>query len=891
MSPDNECRKTPLYQWHKENGGQMVDFAGWDMPVQYASGVIKEHLATRKYGGMFDVSHMGRFRIKGDDKIPFLQKALTGNAQALQPWEAHYTIISDDQGYALDDAFLYRFDQEDYLLVVNASNSEKDWEHLIKIAENFDNVTLENHTETLSLMALQGPVAKDLIIRVAGNGSLPEPNQNSLSQMELCGVPCLISRTGYTGEPNSFEIFAPADQCVFLWESLFAAGKELNVVQVGLGARDTLRLEAGMPLYGHELGVGPDEKQIPIFAIPLATVAVSLSPLKGDFVGKEALTRQRKAHENQRQGLFEKETPLPKRIKCLALTDKGVARQGAEVFMDGQKVGDITSGTSVPLWQFKGEGVDMTPTEDTGKRSIVLGLLDAHIQPGETVQIQVRKRTLNAMVVKSHGRSDAPPYFHPLLEGYEIPKIDAETIKAQGMSRLKRVLSKSWDNHQWRQTQCINLIPSEMTPSALTRLVQVSDPVGRYAEHKELAAAYEQEVFYYQGCDFIAWVEEALAHEMAQFMGCPLVECRSVSGQMANMTAFSAMVQWRNRGNLKQEPGRIACAVTNHIGRGGHLSAQPMGALRDYIAKNPVTEKFSVLNFPVLRDNPYQMDLNALEELLSNIDPELMVFGKSMVLHTEPIAQVKALLDSMNKRPVLMYDMAHVLGLIGPHFQEPFKEGADLVTGSTHKTFFGSQRGVVGCAFDQENTPEHELWQAIRKRAFPGMVSSHHLGSMLGLLIAAIEMNTFKDDYQRQVIANAKAFARALKKEGLDVQGDAAIDFTQTHQVIVGVGYAKGVAAAQALEKSNIICNYQAIPSDEGFTASSGIRLGVSEMTRFGMKAGDFEPLARIMADVIRNKVDASGDVAQLRSQFLEMQYCFNGNEILDLKENFLKSF
>lgn len=891
MSPDNKCRKTPLYQWHKDNGGQMVDFAGWDMPVQYDSGVIKEHLATRKYGGMFDVSHMGRFRIKGKDKIAFLQRALTGNAQALQPREAHYTIISDENGYALDDAFLYRFDKEDYLLVVNASNSEKDWKHLIKIADKFDDVTLENHTESLSLMAIQGPMAKELITRVARKSPLPEPNQNSLSQMDLCGVSCLVSRTGYTGEPNSFEIFAPADQFVFLWESIFSQGQALNIVQVGLGARDTLRLEAGMPLYGHELGLGPDEKKIPIFAIPLATVAVSLSPLKKNFVGKEALTRQWTAHENQRQGIFEKETPLPRRIKCLALMDKGVARQGAEVFMDEQKVGDITSGTSVPFWQFKGHGVEMTPTDKTGKRSIVLGLLDAHIQVGQTVQIKVRKRTLNAMVVKAHGRSDAPPYFHPILEGYEIPASHDNNSMTQGISRFKRVLAKSWENHQWRQTKCINLIPSEMTPSPWTRLVQVSDPVGRYAEHKELAAAYEQEVFYYQGCDFIAWVEEALAHEMSRFMGCPLVECRSVSGQMANMTAFSAMVQWRNRGNLKREPGRIACAVTNHIGRGGHLSAQPMGALRDYIAKNPVTEKFNVFNFPVLQDNPYQMDLNALEALLADIDPELMVFGKSMVLHTEPVAQVKSLLESMNKRPILMYDMAHVLGLIGPHFQEPFKEGADLVTGSTHKTFFGSQRGVVGCAFDGENTPEHELWQTIRKRAFPGMVSNHHLGSLLGLLVAAMEMNTFKDEYQRQVIANAKAFARALKKTGLDVQGDAAMDFTQTHQVIVGVGYGKGIEAAKALEKNHIICNYQAIPSDEGFTVSSGIRLGVSEMTRFGMKETDFEALACIMADVIQKGVDASGDVEQFRSRFLDMAYCFNDNEILDLKENFLGSF
>lgn len=889
MTQDNVCRRTPLYKWHAENKGQIVDFAGWEMPVQYKTGVIKEHLATRKYGGLFDVSHMGRFRVKGKNNIVFLQKALTGNAQALHPWEAHYTMISDENGYALDDAFLYRFDQDDYLLVVNAGNAAKDWAHLKMVADTFEGVTLEDHTESVSLIALQGPVARDLLAKVSGEGDFPEPSQNCLSRLELGGVWCLVSRTGYTGEPNSFEIFVPADHLVTLWQTLLEVGGPMGVVPVGLGARDTLRLEAGMPLYGHELGTGPDGNEIPIFAVPLATVAVSLSPLKGDFIGRDALTRQWHTLEEQRHAAFVPNSPLPRRIKCLALTDKGVARQGAEVFMDGQKVGDVTSGTSVPFWKVEGEGIQVLPTGETGKRSIVLALIDAQVQPGETVQIQVRKRTLNAVVVKSHGRSDAPPYFRPLLQGFEVPEPVAE--KNRGLSRVRTVLEKSLSNHQWRQTRCINLIPSEMTPSALTRLTQVSDPVCRYAEHKDLAAAYDQEVYYYQGCDFIAWVEDALNREMCRYLGCPLVESRPVTGQMANMTVFSAMVQWRNRANLKREPGRISCAVTNHIGRGGHLSAQPMGALRDYIAKNPMTEKFSVFNFPVKRDNPYEMDLEALEVLLADIDPELLVFGKSMVLHKEPVAKVRQMLDALGKRPILMYDMAHVLGLIGPHFQTPFQEGADLVTGSTHKTFFGAQRGVIGCSLDQEHTPEHELWLAIRKRAFPGMVSNHHLGTLLGQLVSAIEMNTFKDDYQKQVVANAKAFARALKKEGLDVQGDPAIDYTETHQVVVGVGYARGIEAAQDLEKSNIICNYQAIPSDEGFTASSGIRLGVSEMTRFGMTESDFEPLAALMADVIRNRSDVSEDVEKLRSRFLDMHYCFDAAEILALKEQFLNTF
>ncbi|MCF8104898.1 MAG: glycine cleavage system aminomethyltransferase GcvT [Desulfohalobiaceae bacterium] len=885
---NTQLKRTPLFDWHLAHDGQMVDFAGWEMPVQYPSGVIQEHLGTRKSGGLFDVSHMGRFRIKGPDKLDFLQKALTNNALALKPWEAQYTILANEQGGALDDAFLYRFDQQDYLLVVNASNRDKDWAHFQEVLSGFKGVTLEDCTESLSLIALQGPKTRELLEKVAGSGLWPEARQNSLGRVRICGVDCYLSRTGYTGEPNSFEIFPPADQALALWEGLLSAGRNFGVLPVGLGARDTLRLEAGMPLYGHELGMGPDGKEIPIFALPLATVAVSLSPLKGDFIGRQALAAQWRALERQRDGDFSESEVLPKRIKCLALEDKGVARQGAEVFYDQEKVGDVTSGTSVPYWVFAGEGLEMRPTGEQSRRSIGLAYLQAWIQPETKVRVKVRNRMIQARVVAYHGRSEAPPYFHPLPAGYARPA--PETPEGRALGRLRTVLGKSWENHAWRQGLTINLIPSEMTPSPLVRLTQVADPVGRYAEHKDLAAAYDQEIFYYQGCDFIAWVEEQLAGEMGRFLGCPLVECRPVSGQMANMTVFSGLVQWRNRANLKREPGRISLAFTNHIGKGGHLSAQPMGALRDYIAKDPVTEKFSVVNFPVLPDNPYRIDLEALEGLLDEYDPELIVFGKSMVLHQEPVAQVRAMLEDRRKKAIIMYDMAHVLGLIGPHFQEPFAEGADIVTGSTHKTFFGSQRGVIGCRFDQENTPEHELWQAVRKRSFPGMVSNHHLGTLLGLLVASIEMNAFKDSYQPRVIANAKAFARALKDCGLDVQGDPGIDYTETHQVVVKVGYTRGPDVAKTLEENQIICNYQALPEDEGFTASSGLRLGVSEMTRFGMQEKDFEALAQLMADCILKNQDVTEAVTRLRKDFQELGYCFGEDQVQPFKERFLQT-
>ncbi len=190
-----------------------------------------------------------------------------------------------------------------------------------------------------------------------------------------------------------------------------------------------------------------------------------------------------------------------------------------------------------------------------------------------------------------------------------------------------------------------------------------------------------------------------------------------------------------------------------------------------------------------------------------------------------------------------------MLGLVGPHFQEPFAEGADLVTGSTHKTFFGTQRGVVGSRF-VESDERYDLWEALRRRAFPGSVSNHHLGTLLGLLFATYEMLAFRDSYQPQVIANAKAFAGALAEAGLDVQGDPAIGFTETHQVVVRVGYGRGPAMAARLEANNMLCNYQGLPDEEAFTAAGGLRLGVSEMTRFGMRQGDFGELAGLMADV-----------------------------------------
>jgi aminomethyltransferase len=230
-----------------------------------------------------------------------------------------------------------------------------------------------------------------------------------------------------------------------------------------------------------------------------------------------------------------------------------------------------------------------------------------------------------------------------------------------------------------------------------------------------------------------------------------------------------------------------------------------------------------------------------------------------------------------------------VLGLAGPHFQQPFMEGADVVTGSTHKTFFGTQRGIVAADFNAEKDRYLELWEAVARRAFPGAVSNHHLGTLLGLLAAAMEMNAFKDQYQPAVIANAKAFANALHDCGLEVCGDAAVGFTETHQVIVEVGYSQGPLIAQALEENNIICNFQATPQEEGFTASAALRLGVAEMTRFGMGPHDFQKLAQLMADAILYSKNIKNQIMALRKNHLDLKFCFSLSEMGESMEELLR--
>jgi glycine/serine hydroxymethyltransferase len=457
---------------------------------------------------------------------------------------------------------------------------------------------------------------------------------------------------------------------------------------------------------------------------------------------------------------------------------------------------------------------------------------------------------------------------------------------------LGELAQKVVENNLWRQRRCFNLIPSENTPSLLVKLCEISDPAGRYAEHKTalkkeleslqgFGALKGDQIYYYQGTDFICETEERLKAEFAAYIHGSEVETRPVSGQMANEIVFKAMVKFLGS-NPEGFPkltatGRLPGVMNNNLNYGGHLSAQPFGALFNFADGE-------IVNFPLDAKNAYKLDAARMIELVDKHRPALLVFGKSMFLHPEPVKELKAHLDANpGYRPVVMYDGAHVLGVLGSLFQDPLLEGADVVTGSTHKTFFGPQRGIIASNM-AKGTPLRKLWTEINARAFPGSTSNHHLGTQLAMLAATLEMNAFREAYQKQVLSNARAFARACAENGIPVEGGEAEGYTHTHQVVLRVkasGDGKEIAAR--LERNNVVTNYQALPDDETFYHPSGIRMGVQEMTRFGMGEKDFGELARLMADVILRDKDVAGDVAAYRAKFSKMRYCLSPEEALKL--------
>ena len=389
----SELKRTVLYDAHVALGATMVDFGGWDMPIQYPTGIITEHMATRKHCGIFDVSHMGRLLVEGPERVAFLQKVLTSDVTRLVPGRAQYCIIANEQGGAVDDAYLYMYEEDRYLLVVNASNTDKDLDHFAPILANYD-CTVTNMTARTASIAVQGPDSDRILTELTGSEFLADPKKNSLNVLQAEGRTVWISRTGYTGEPIGYELFVTAENARWLWDRLL----ELGAVPNALGARDTLRLEAGLPLYGHEMGEDADGKEMPVFAVSIANFAVSFAEHKGDFIGKAALQAQ-------------KEHGTEKRIVPIALKDRGVIRAGMSIYCGEHHVGWVTSGTMVPYCVFDGEA----PTDQTGKRSIGFAYLCSDVAEDAVLEIDVRGKRLKAARVARHARQDQPPYLRPIL--------------------------------------------------------------------------------------------------------------------------------------------------------------------------------------------------------------------------------------------------------------------------------------------------------------------------------------------------------------------------------------------------------------------------------------------------------------------------------------------
>ena len=319
-----ELRRTPLHDVHVALGARMVPFAGYEMPVQYRS-IIEEHRTVRSAVGLFDLSHMGEVAISGPEALAFSRYAVVSDPGALEPGQAQYSMLCTDDGGIIDDLILYRT-EEGYLIVCNASNREAVVEHLGLLLSRGDfDAVLDDRSERTALLAPQGPRAAELVAALTGLDLTGLANYHSL-RGRVAGIECLVARTGYTGE-DGFELFCEARRAERLWRALTEAGQPLGLEPCGLGSRDTLRLEAGMPLYGNEL-----DRETNPFEANLGRV-VKLE--KGEFVGRRAL------HRIQQEG------PRRKLIG-LAMRDTAIPRHGYAVRADGSEVGTVTSGTLSP---------------------------------------------------------------------------------------------------------------------------------------------------------------------------------------------------------------------------------------------------------------------------------------------------------------------------------------------------------------------------------------------------------------------------------------------------------------------------------------------------------------------------------------------------------------
>jgi len=358
VGPVGEALKsTALNATHRASGAKMVDFCGWDMPVEY-SGITREHLAVRTAAGLFDVSHMGEIEVRGPQALPLLQHVTCNDASRLQDGQAQYSALMLPNGSCIDDCLVHRFAPDHYFLCVNAANTDKDYAWIVKC--NAFGAEVRNVSDQYSQIALQGPRALEILAKItdAHPGDL---KYYSFQHARCCGVEGILARTGYTGE-NGFEFYFPPASSTHVWNTLLTAGKSEGLIPAGLGARNTLRLEAGYALYGHEL-----DPETTLLEANLGWIA---KLEKGDFIGRDVLARQRA------QG-------TAKRLIGFEMIDRAPARDGFPVWVNGKEAGKVTSGSPAPFLK-KNIGMAYIPTD-----SAVVG---------RDIEIEIRGRRARARI-------------------------------------------------------------------------------------------------------------------------------------------------------------------------------------------------------------------------------------------------------------------------------------------------------------------------------------------------------------------------------------------------------------------------------------------------------------------------------------------------------------
>lgn len=359
-----ENKRTPLYEEHVRLGAKVIPFAGYLMPVNYPAGIVAEHNAVRQRAGLFDVSHMGELEIRGGDALGLVQQVVTNDVSTMTIGQCQYSVITQEDGTAVDDCIVYRF-PDHYMIVVNASNQDKDREWIRKFAPRFGTQVIDRGPET-ALLALQGPAAQKIFESLT-DIDLDALQYYHFAEGQVLGGPALVSRTGYTGE-DGFEIFVPNDAVVALWRRILEAGQPEGILPIGLGARDSLRLEVGYALYGNDI----DDKHTPLEA-GLGWVT-KLD--KGDFNGRAVLLKQ-------------KEQGIKQRLVGFEMKERGFPRHGYTVRWSGQDAGTVTSGILSPSLD-KGVGLAYVPVEAA--------------RPGTEIQIVIRDKAIPAEVVR-------PPFY------------------------------------------------------------------------------------------------------------------------------------------------------------------------------------------------------------------------------------------------------------------------------------------------------------------------------------------------------------------------------------------------------------------------------------------------------------------------------------------------